>query len=167
MANLCLMCGCPGSGKSTFIEKHFNQEDVSVISRDKIRFSLVSPNEEYFSHEDEVTKEFWKQINDTLAKGIHVVADQTSLTPKSRKWFLQHVTGYDKIIIIFIDENLETCLARNEKRKGTRAYVPRGNIRRMFIQLVEPSYKEGFNHIVKYNSKDGIRVETTNVDRNK
>ena len=158
MANLCLMCGCPGAGKSTFTEKYFNNlGNVSVISRDKIRFSLVSPNEEYFSREDEVTKEFWKQINDALAKGLHVVADQTSLTPRSRKWLIQHVTGYNKLNIVLIDEDLETCLERNEKRKGTRAYVPEENVRRMYKRLIKPSFKEGFDNIFEYNSKEGLR----------
>ena len=157
MANLYLMCGCPGAGKSTFIEENFNQA-VSVISRDTIRFSLVSPDEDYFSREDEVTKEFWKQINDNLAKGKHVVADQTSLTPRSRKWFIQHVTGYAKLNIVLIDEDLETCLERNEKRKGTRAYVPEENVRRMYKRLIEPSFKEGFDNIFKYNSKEGLRM---------
>lgn len=153
MANLYLMCGIPGAGKSTFLKNH-TKDNFTIISRDAIRFSIVKPNEEYFSHEDEVTKIFWKQINDTLASGKDVIADQTSITPKSRKWLLQHIKGYIYVNVIWIDEDLNTCLKRNEMRRGTRAYVPPNVIHRMYNQFIEPSLEEGFNYIFRYNSKE-------------
>lgn len=154
MADLYLMCGVPGAGKSTFLKNHVKKENSIVISRDAIRFSIVKPNEDYFSHEDEVLDIFWKQINEALAKDKNVFVDQTSLTPKSRKWLLEHVKGYTHAHIIWIDENLETCLERNELRRGTRSYVPRSVIRRMHTQFVEPSINEGFDSIFHYNSKE-------------
>lgn len=155
MGNLYLMCGISGSGKSTFLKNHIkNNDNYVIISRDKIRFSLLKPNEDYFSHEKEVTNIFWEQINENLAKNKDVFVDQTSLTPRSRKWLLQHVHGYTYANLIWIDENLETCLERNEKRKDTKAYVPRAVIRRMFFQFIEPSLEEGFDYIFHYNSKE-------------
>lgn len=154
MANLYLMCGIPGCGKSTFLKNIIKTNNSVIISRDAIRFSIVKPDEEYFSHEDEVLEIFWNQINEALAANNTVYVDQTSLTPKARKWLLQHVTGYEHANLIWIDEDLETCLERNEKRKGTRAYVPKGVIHRMFSQFVEPSLEEGFYRIFRYNSKE-------------
>ncbi len=154
MASLFLMCGIPGAGKSTFLKKRIKKNSSVVISRDEIRFSIVRPDEDYFSHEDEVLQIFWEKINKNLAEGKNVFIDQTSLTPKSRKWLLEHVKGYDHANLIWIDEDIETCLERNEGRKGTRAYVPRGVIRRMFSQFTEPSLEEGFFRIFHYNSKE-------------
>ena len=154
MANLYLMCGVPGCGKSTFLKSIIKPNNSVIISRDAIRFSIVKPDEEYFSHEDEVLEIFWNQINEALAANKTVYVDQTSLTPRARKWLLQHITGYEHANLIWIDEDLETCLERNEKRKGTRAYVPRGVIRRMFSQFIEPSLEEGFYRIFRYNSKE-------------
>lgn len=154
MANLYLMCGVPGAGKSTFIKKRTRLDHAVVVSRDTIRFSIVKPDEEYFSHEDEVLAIFWKQINEALAAGKNVFVDQTSLTPKARKWLLQHVEGYDHANLIWIDEDIQTCLERNEMRRGTRAYVPRSVIRRMNEQFIEPSLEEGFYRIYRYNSKE-------------
>lgn len=154
MANLYLMCGVPGAGKSTFLKNHIKEENSTIISRDAIRFSIVKSDEDYFSHEDEVLEIFWKQINESLAAGKDTFVDQTSLTPRARKWLLQHVEGYTYANLIWIDESLETCLERNERRRGTRAYVPRGVIRRMYNQFVEPSLDEGFDYIFHYNSKE-------------
>jgi predicted kinase len=154
MGDLYIMCGIPGSGKSTFLKNKIKKDNSVVISRDEIRFSMLRPGEEYFSHEDDVTETFWNQINEALATGKDVFADQTSLTPKSRKWLIDHVNGYDHVNLIWIDEDLQTCLERNEKRRGTRAYVPRGQVSRMSCQFVKPTSYEGFHYIFHYNSKE-------------
>lgn len=154
MADLYLMCGIPGAGKSTFLKNRAKKDTSVIVSRDAIRFSIVKPEEDYFSHEDEVLAIFWKQINEALAAGKNVFVDQTSITPRSRTWLLQHVHGYKRVTILWIDECLKTCLERNEMRKGTRAYVPENVIRRMASQFVVPSVKEGFDAVVRYNSND-------------
>ena len=81
MADLYLMCGVPGAGKSTFLKNHIKEENSAIISRDVIRFSIVKPEEDYFSHEDEVLNIFWEQINKAVAEGKNTFVDQTSLTP--------------------------------------------------------------------------------------
>lgn len=154
MADLYLMAGCPGSGKSTFLKNKIKKETSIVVSRDTIRFSIVKPEEDYFSHEKEVLATFWEQINEALKTGKDVFVDQTSLTPRARKWLLQHVEGYDHANLVWIDEDLDTCLERNERRRGTRAYVPRDVLCRMYSQFVIPSLSEGFYRIYRYNSKE-------------
>ena len=156
MADIYLMCGCPGAGKSTFLKNRIKTKSSVIISRDKIRFSIVEPNEAYFSHEDEVLNIFWNEINKALLENENVFIDQTSLTPRARKWLLQHINGYTHANLIWIDENLETCLKRNENRKGTRSYVPPDTICRMYNQFIEPSLEEGFYRIFKYNSQTNV-----------
>ena len=53
MKKLYVMCGGPGSGKSTWIKKNLPtfKGYTKVVSRDEIRFSLVKEGEEYFSKE--------------------------------------------------------------------------------------------------------------------
>ena len=153
MNDLYIMCGVPGAGKSTFLKNKIKSNKGVVISRDKIRFSLVKPDEPYFSKEKEVTKILWDEINKELEAGHTVFVDQTSLTRKSRKWLLTHITSdYNHINLIWIDESLETCLKRNEQRKGTRGYVPRESIINMHNNFEKPSLDEGFYRIFKYNS---------------
>ena len=158
MANLYLMSGVPGSGKSTFLKDVKKNINCKIVSRDEIRFSIIKPDEDYFSHEDEVLNIFWKEINEGLKAGIDVYADQTSLTPKARKYFLNHVTGYTYVTIIWIKESLNTCLERNELRRGTRAYVPRAKLRRMYYQFIEPSIEEGFDYIFCYDGENNTKT---------
>ena len=158
MADLYLMMGVPGSGKTTFLKNRVTKETSIIISRDTIRFSLLKEGEEYFSHEKEVVKIFWEKINNALAEGKDVFVDQTSLTPRSRKYLLEHINGYTYANLIWINEPLTTCLERNELRRDTKAYVPRDTIKRMFDQLIEPSLDEGFNKIYVYNSNTNVFI---------
>ena len=156
MANLFLMMGIPGAGKSTFIKNRLEKlgDNVEYISRDEIRFSMLRPYENYFAHENEVRKTVFSRANRALEEGKNVIIDQTSLTPKSRKWVLENVPKYDAAYLIWIDNDIETCIKNNENRKGTQAYVPPEQIRRMGFQLVRPSRREGFNVIYRYNAKN-------------
>lgn len=148
MADVYLLCGAPGSGKTYWAQHHIKPGAVH-ISRDSIRFSLLKEGEDYFSHEKEVYQIFWDQINGALSDGRDVIVDQTSLTPKSRKYLIDHLTGYNTLNAIWIDTPLQTALERNEMRKGL-AYVPRGSIRKMYALFVEPSFDEGFDRIFRY-----------------
>ena len=47
---LVLMCGAPGSGKTTIAKKLMCNNDL-YISRDEIRYSMISDEDEYFSKE--------------------------------------------------------------------------------------------------------------------
>lgn len=148
MADVYVLCGIPGSGKSYWAQHHI-KPGVAYVSRDNIRFSLLKEGEDYFSHEDEVYHIMWDQINGALSDGRDVVVDQTSLNPKSRKYLIDHLTGYEKLNAIWIDTPLETALKRNEMRCGL-AYVPSFVIHRMYKSFIEPSFKEGFYRIFRY-----------------
>lgn len=146
---LYLMCGIPGSGKSTYLKTRFIQPPV-VVSRDEIRFKMVREDEEYFSHEKEVYNEFINQIVQELKFFQEVFVDATHLNEASRTKLLRSLGGNLKDVevnIIWIKVPLEVALKQNENRKGTRAYVPETVIRRMASQMTIPTKEEGFEHI--------------------
>lgn len=155
MADLYIMAGIPGSGKSTWAKSHLSLCD-KYISRDEIRFSMVKEDEEYFAKEDEVFKEFCNQITAGLKNGYNVFADATHINKKSRNKLISNVSGYDRVFVIVMDYPLPIALEQNERRKGTRAYVPKSVIRRMYNQFEFPNYDEGFAKIyrVKYGVKE-------------
>ena len=139
---LYLMCGVPGSGK-TFWAKYFCNNAVHV-SRDVIRFSIVKPDEEYFSHEKEVFRTFVKSIVELMNDGYDVIADATHLNQFSRRKLTQaidmYMTQYEIIYIAF-NVSADTCVTRNANRTG-RANVPENVIRNMCRDYRAPSLEE-------------------------
>ena len=151
MTKLVLMMGIPGSGKSTWIQVNKTEGDA-WISRDKIRFSLLKEDEEYFAKEDEVFKIFIYEIVMSLKNrenGGVVFADATHLNRKARAKVINAVKKYivpDVIECIWLDVSLATAMERNDRREG-RERVPRGAINRMWYALEEPEVNEGFTKI--------------------
>lgn len=149
--NLYLLCGVPGSGKTTWCRKQISNPNYTCvyISRDEVRFSIIREDEEYFSHEDEVFDKFIDLINDALIlDDVNVFVDATHLNEKARNKVLRclDLNGVD-IYPVNFNIPLETCLAQNELRKGQgRTYVPRGQIRRMAMSFVPASHNEMFTY---------------------
>ena len=157
-----IMCGIPGSGKSTFAKKIteiYEKHNISIetVSRDEIRFSLIKPGEEYSSQEKEVFSIYIENLKKSLNNNNITIADATHLNFASRKKLLTPLVKDLKNVDIFLvkmETSLETALERNEKRKGTDRYVPRGVIRRMYFSMDEPQKEEGFD-IVPVKEKEG------------
>ena len=153
---LFVMCGNAGCGKSTWIQNNLHTFEgyTSVVSRDQIRFLFVSEGEDYFSRETEVYAKFIDDIQFGLENADNVIVDATHLNEGSRGKLLRRIGPALKgveIIAIVIKVPLEVSLDQNEKRKGSRAYVPRSVIRRMYHQFTMPTFEEGFDKIYVYN----------------
>jgi predicted kinase len=135
------MVGCPGSGKSTYANDLAEREtNIVVVSRDEIRFSIISEEDEYFSKEKAVFKEFTRQIDEHLTKGEDVIADATHLNKKSRYKLIKNLSVRpDEINVIYVKTSLNECQIRNARRKGTRSFVPEDVIEKMFYSIEAPS----------------------------
>jgi len=159
---LIIMCGAPGSGKSTWVKKHFMSflGYTKVISRDQIRFSMLKDDEDYFAHENEVYNKFIEEIKDGLKYCDTTIADATHLNIASRTKLLRSLgkslKGI-KIKAIVIRPSLDTCLTQNEMREG-RNRVPKDQLRKMYYSFDMPSLDEGFDEIWKY-KENKLEVE--------
>ena len=154
--NLWLMCGPSGAGKSTWLKN--NMPNAVVISRDKIRFSLLKEGDDYFAYEDTVLKIFYSEIQNAINSDTEqdIIIDATHLTPKARQNVLNQLKNLDRVILgaISIETDLETCLAQNAQRTG-RALVPNTVIRNMYKSYVIPTEKEGFINILHVRKEKG------------
>ena len=152
--------GTPGAGKSTFIVDHIKYKNEAWISRDEVRFSMVSEDEDYFSKEKDVFKEYIRKINDALGLGFNVFADATHLNRASRSKLLRSIdhSFISEINVIWVKTPLEECIKRNDNRKGTRSFVPRGAIRRMYNQIERPEFEEGFDTIYIVEDNKPIQI---------
>lgn len=163
MRKLIVLVGAPGLGKSTWAENHAAMIPgaAKIVSRDKIRFALVKENEEYFSKEKEVFKEYIKEIKKGLKYYDYTIADATHLNLASRTKLLRALGSslYGvEVDAVVIQGSLETALKQNENRLGTRSYVPQDQIRKMYNQQTTPSFEEGFNKIYIYQT-DGTEIK--------
>lgn len=141
MKDLILMMGIPGSGKSTYLNTVVSSAmGEVVISRDKIRFSMINGKDNYFSKENEVFDEYINQIQNALdnPKVNRVYADATQLTEKGRCKVLDKLK-LDNVNIKVYWKNtpLKLALERNKKREKI-AVVPDLAIRKMYNSIQDP-----------------------------
>lgn len=144
MLILSILCGVPGSGKTTYAREHlclYNE----YVSREEIRSQLLGSDDDYFSQENVVWGEFVRQIAAHLNRGQNTVADCANLTPKIRKRLLSALS-----ILVNVPFTihyyawcvpLDVCLTRNAMRKG-RALMSQAQVKKMFQMYLPPIYSE-------------------------
>lgn len=85
-----MLCGLPGSGKSTYAKK-LSQETKSIVcSSDAIREELCG-DENLQENNEDVFKILHKRIKENLKIGNNVVYDATNINSKRRRAFLSEL----------------------------------------------------------------------------
>ena len=88
-----MVVGLPGSGKSTYIKNHFN-ENLHVHSSDVIREELSGDvNNQKINAQ--VFETLHKRVKDDLKNRISCFYDATNISWKKRKAFLESLNGID------------------------------------------------------------------------
>lgn len=156
-----LMCGCPGSGKSTWVRERIVKYGGYHVSRDEIRFAILDERGgDYFDYENEVIQTFIARINELLDNNeqcIDIYVDATHLTDNSRNQIMRQLHLEDTYkIAVWMKVPLIVCLARNDERTG-RAKVPRTTITNMYNRARRPSPKD-FDEIWEINF-EGERIQ--------
>jgi predicted kinase len=146
MATLYVMCGIPGSGKTSFI-KSCEMQNTVHISRDECRFKYLREGEDYFAHEKEVFDDFVSAIDANINLGFSVFADATHMNWASRNKLLRSIKSRpEKIEAIWMNTPFEICMERNLKRSG-RECVPTDAMIRFNRNKSIPTFDEGFTTI--------------------
>ena len=146
---LYVMCGVPGSGKSTWALEHIPKMEgnTAYVSRDIIRLSKLKDSDDYFSKENEAFAEFIETIRKKIEVCNSVVVDATHITPGARRKLFMSIGASAlenvEVIMVVIKVDLETALSQNRNRTG-RCLVPDKTITNMYHSFVMPSINEHF-----------------------
>lgn len=149
-AELIVVCGLPGSGKTTTIKELY--PDYAHISSDDIREELYGDA----SCQDNPDMVFFNMRNRTLEnldKGISVVYDATNLTRKDRAFIIDSCPKYVAIKCLIIWAPIEECIKRDS---GRNRVVGEHVIKRMVRRFQMPYFDEGFEE---------IQIEKTFIDK--
>jgi predicted kinase len=154
-----ILSGPPASGKSTWVRTNLTVGS-EWISRDNVRFAILTDEDDYFAHEDDVFDTFINYINQTLENpDIHTIyIDATHLNKRSRNKTLRRVNrkNIGELNCVCFTTPKAVCHARNNLRPG-RSKVPASAIDNMFNAYALPTKDEGFDHIYDVNENGIIK----------
>lgn len=159
MNYLIMFCGVPGSGKSTEarrMARSLAARNITVeyVSRDELRFSMISDKNEYFSKEKEVFSKFVEKMNNSLNKNDCTIIDATHISKASRAKILRRVENPAnvRLLVLYLTTPIDVCMQQNDLRTGMEQ-VPHEVIEKMAKQFEDPTEKEftGFGF-------DGVEV---------
>lgn len=148
--NLWIMCGPSGSGKSYFAKNNLmNGDNWCYISRDQIRYTTITKDDNYFSKEKLVYELFAGCIIDALQDPTYtdVIADATHLNWASRRKLLNAIHllngeySHIHIIPVWVNTSLAVAIERNNARTGLE-HVPDIEIEKMYKRRRHPRFDE-------------------------
>lgn len=141
---LIVLCGIPGSGKTTYAEKYIEEHKNTIhISSDKIREELWG-NEATQGDNNEIFSLMQSRAIEALNNGQSVVYDATNITRKDRSYIIALCPKFVKIECHVVWAPIETCIERDAARERT---VGKEVIDRMLKRFQAPYYDEGISEI--------------------
>ena len=127
--NVYIMCGIPGSGKSTYIKD--NLPNVPVVSRDIMRYEMgltSSPNNKIIASKEQEQK-ITKMMNDKIKEYCEAkqdfIIDNMNLRYVYRQKILEEILPYNAYItVIYVEApDLKTCIKRRYGQIPADEYV--------------------------------------------
>jgi len=144
MQKFIMMCGLPGSGKSTYAKKNFVGENIVYLSSDELREELLG-DENNQEENNKVFEEMERRTISALKSGKSVVYDACNTSYKKRMHLLKQIKRYGaRKVCVVVYTDLEDCYKRNAKRKRQ---VPTWAIDKMLKSFYFPQYFEGWDEI--------------------
>ena len=142
---LILLCGIPGSGKTTYAKKYISESSKMTVhlSSDSIRYELYG-NESIQGNPEDVFAIMQQRAIAALNEGYNVVYDATNITRKDRRTIIGMCPKFVNIECHIVWAPIEACIERDIARERT---VGKEVIDRMLKRFQAPYYDEGINEI--------------------
>ena len=147
MAKLYIMCGIPGSGKTTEANRLGNESGrpFAVLSADDVRADLYG--DASVQGDGKIVFDILdNRVHKALMDGKDVYYDCTSLLAKWRCSVADRFQEAESVGVVWLDTPLEVCLARNSARSR---HVPVDVIIGMSKKFQRPSKNDGFTEIIR------------------
>lgn len=146
MSTLYMLVGIPGSGKTTFALKKEKEDNIKVVSSDRVRILHPEWNEEL------IFPEVYRLTSEYLKNGFDVILDATNITPKVRKRVFDAIDSYNvsyNKIAYFFDAKVDECVERVKVRNTLKGelFLPLDVIASYSEKIIKPSKEEGFDEI--------------------
>jgi predicted kinase len=142
--SLIILCGIPGSGKSTYAKSYIEQNvDTIHLSSDAIRKELYG-DENIQGNPADVFSLMQKRAVEALNNGRNVIYDATNITRKDRASIIGICPKFTNIECHIIWAPIEVCIERDSKRERT---VGKEVIDRMLKRFQAPYYDENIDAI--------------------
>lgn len=151
---LIMLCGLPGSGKTTYAEHYKDTHNCVHMSSDNIRSELYG-DPSIQGDPNEVFGVMNSRTVELLNKGQSVIYDATNLTRKSRASIISMCPKPILLECVITWNSIEQCI---ENDKNRDRHVGERVIDRMVKSFQAPFYDEGFH---------SIRVVTGDYDAGK
>lgn len=137
-----LTIGLPGSGKSTWLDRH----GITALSSDGLRKLLLDDDDDQTANRTVFMVLRWLLKKRLALKRPATYVDATHLSQWERKPYMHLARLYDcDVEALWFDEPLELCLERNA---GRARMVPPEVMHRMWRRFEAPALEEGFSRIV-------------------
>ena len=157
MARMFLMCGHPGSGKSTYARELARKNGFRYLSIDDMYATF---NGDPTSHDNkfDVWMTFFRQIHAAEVAGQDVVVDTNAPTRADRFEFLNWFSSFEHYLI-WIDADEKLCLENNKHRSRV---IPEDQMRNLFKVFEKPSEYDTYYNKTRSEWKSITRIVNKN-----
>ena len=134
---LYVMCGYPGSGKTTFAKKFAEEVGCQYIGTDDF-YRMLNGDELLHINKFEVWMTIYRALHIAEQAGRDVILDTNAPTPVERSQLIDWFPDFDHILI-YIKADKEQCFKNNASR---RRVIPEEEMIRLFDSFQPPTYAE-------------------------
>lgn len=152
-----VLIGVPGSGKSTWTDKHRASSDKEyvVVSSDAVLDQIAAEKGLKYSdvHKDYIglaTGKAKAAFRAAIESRSNIIFDQTNVSKKKRRGILQQLPKeYDKVAVVFQTEDKEVERRLKARAEQTGKHIPDFVMKDMYSRWEAPTRDEGFDRIIK------------------
>lgn len=139
MAELVVMCGLPGAGKTTFAKMFAKKNGYRYISIDNF-YQAVFGNETEHYHKYQVWEMLYKALDLAIEDGVNVILDTNAPNPSDRSILFDKVgKRFSHRTIVYIENDPNTCKENNKHRSRV---IPDDQMDYIIDRFVPPTKEE-------------------------